>query len=94
MSFSSGVYFGNHSTMSQCARAARAARESLLTWIGPLSSTNTTGLVARPGIWAIKSIDLLEMRHQVAGALGRTGMHNQFVRYIVNPTESQTNGLV
>ena len=30
MSFSSGVYFGNHSTVSQCARAARAGRESLL----------------------------------------------------------------
>src|SRR5277367_466270 len=28
---------------------------------------------------AIKSIELLEMRHEVAAALGRTGMHNQFV---------------
>ena len=29
--------------------AARAARERLLVWIGPLSSTSTTGLACRPG---------------------------------------------
>ena len=39
-----GAYLGSHSTVSQCARAASAARESLLVWIGPLSSTKTTGL--------------------------------------------------
>ena len=44
-----GVYFGSHSTVSQCARAARTASEHLLVWIGPLSSTNTTGLACRPG---------------------------------------------
>jgi len=41
MSFNSGAYLGSHSTVSQCARAASAARESLLVWIGPLSSTST-----------------------------------------------------
>ena len=30
-------------------RASRAARASLLRWIGPLSSTSTTGFMARPG---------------------------------------------
>jgi hypothetical protein len=30
MSFISGAYFGNHSIVSQWARAASAARESLL----------------------------------------------------------------
>ena len=38
MALSSGAYFGSRSTVSQCARAERAARESLLVWIGPLSS--------------------------------------------------------
>ena len=31
-------------------RAARAARDSLLVWIGPLSSTSTTGLAGWPGL--------------------------------------------
>src|SRR3954451_3842735 len=66
MSLSSGAYFGSHSTVSQWARAASAARESLLVWIGPLSSTRTTGLAGRPGLgpyassscwrWATKSL--------------------------------------
>ncbi len=30
MSFNSGAYFGGHSTVSQCARSARAARVALL----------------------------------------------------------------
>ena len=49
MSLSSGAYFGSHSTVSQCLRASMALRVSLLTWIGPLSSTSTTGFIARPG---------------------------------------------
>jgi hypothetical protein len=44
------------------------ARESLLTWIGQLSSTNTTAA------W---------MGREVAAALGRTGMHNQFMRDMI-----------
>jgi hypothetical protein len=32
---------------------------------------------------AIKRIDLLEMRHEVAAALGRTGMHDQFMRDMI-----------
>ncbi len=47
MSFSSGAYFGNHSMVSQ-GRAATAVRVSLLMWIGPLSSTSTTGAASRP----------------------------------------------
>ena len=43
-----GRVFGSHSTVSQCARAASAASERLLGWIGPLSSTSTTGLACRP----------------------------------------------
>ena len=44
-----GAYFGSHSRVSQCARAARAASDRLLVWIGPLSSTSTIGLGCRPG---------------------------------------------
>ncbi len=44
-----GGVLGSHSTVSQWARAASAVSESLLTWIGPLSSTRTTGLAGRPG---------------------------------------------
>jgi hypothetical protein len=50
MSFSSGAYFGSHSTVSQWARSARAARVALLVWIGPLSSTRITGRIAWPGL--------------------------------------------
>jgi hypothetical protein len=49
MSLSSGAYLGSHSTVSQWARAAKAAMAALLTWIGPLSSTMTTGLIGSPG---------------------------------------------
>ena len=45
-----GSVLGYHSTVSQCARAARAASDSLLTWIGPLSSTSTTGFAGLPGL--------------------------------------------
>ena len=44
-----GCVFGSHSTVSRCLRASMALRVSLLTWIGPLSSTSTTGFIARPG---------------------------------------------
>ena len=44
MSFNSGAYFGQPLDGKPVRRAASAARESLLVWIGPLSSTKTTGL--------------------------------------------------
>ena len=40
---------GSHSTLSQ-GRAASACVVALLVWIGPLSSTSTTGRLARPGL--------------------------------------------
>jgi hypothetical protein len=48
MSFSSGAYLGSRSTVSQ-GRAASAAVAALLVWIGPLSSTSTTGRSSRLG---------------------------------------------
>ena len=50
MSFSSGASFGSHSTVSQWARSARAARDALLVWIGPLSRTSTIGVIATPSL--------------------------------------------
>ncbi len=49
MSISSGAYFGSRSTVSQ-GRAASALVLALLVWIGQLSSTSTTGRLARPGL--------------------------------------------
>jgi hypothetical protein len=43
MAFSSGAYFGSHSTVSQ-GLAWRAARDALLRWMEPLSMTRTTGV--------------------------------------------------
>jgi hypothetical protein len=56
MSLSSGAYLDSHTTVSQCDRAARAASESLLRWIGPFSSTSWAKSGAdlrpdRPGRW-------------------------------------------
>src|SRR3954449_2445796 len=48
MSFSSGAYFGSHSTVSQ-GRAASAFRLALLVWIGPLSGASTTGRAVPTG---------------------------------------------
>jgi hypothetical protein len=45
-----GGILGSNSTVSQCWRAASAARVILLTWIGPLSSTSTTGFIVCPGL--------------------------------------------
>jgi Transposase IS116/IS110/IS902 family len=36
-------------SLTRSARAASAAREALLVWMGPLWSTKTTGLSGRPG---------------------------------------------
>ena len=41
-----------------------------------------------PGHRAIKSIDLLEMGYEVAAALGRAGMHNQFVRDMIKRAQN------
>ena len=67
MSLSSGAYFGSHWTVSQCLRASMALRVSLLTWIGPLSSTSTTGFIARPSwLRTEQGVELLEVSDEVA----------------------------
>jgi hypothetical protein len=66
-----GGVFWLHSTVSQWARAARAASERLLVWIGPLSSTSTTGLACRPGLRSKETVELLQMGDEIAAALGR-----------------------
>ena len=45
-----GRVFGQPFDGEPVGRAARAAIVALLTWIGPLSSTMTTGFVGRPGL--------------------------------------------
>ena len=58
--------FGSHSTVSQCLRASMALRVSLLTWIGPLSSTSTTVLLPS-WLRTEQVVELLEVSDEVAG---------------------------
>src|SRR5271167_3755860 len=87
MSFNSGAYLGSHSTVSQCARAARAARESLRVWIGPLSSTKHHRLDGLAGPGTIKAIQLLEMGDKVAATLCRTGVHDESACDVIKRTQ-------
>ena len=72
ISLSSGVYLGSHSTTSQCARSASAASVALLTWIGPLSSTRTTGLAGARALVRRDGREAADAQ-EIAAALGRAG---------------------
>ena len=72
-----GRVLGSHSTVSQWARAARAAVVALLTWIGPLSSTMTTGFIRMPGLGPIQAIEHLQECNEIGAALGSAGVHNE-----------------
>src|SRR4051794_40886039 len=74
MSFSSGVYFGSHSRVSQ-GRAASAFVVSLLVWIGPLSRTATRGRARSVG--AVGGAELVEQGNKVGGALGGASVHEK-----------------
>ena len=84
MSFNSGASLGSHSTVSQWARAAGAARESLLTWIGPLSRTSTTGLAGRA--WDRRTGRVARTRHEVGAALGGAGMDDELAGAVIGRT--------
>src|SRR5580704_2067095 len=89
-----GAYFGSRSRVSQCARAARAASERLLEWIGPLSSTSTTGLVCRPGCGPKRrsSCSRCAMKSQLA--LGRAGVDDELARDMIErPQHGDLPGL-
>ncbi len=62
MSLSSGAYSGSHSTLSQWARAASAARVALLTWIGPLSIDYHRLGARRAGFWSVDWVQLFQVR--------------------------------
>src|SRR3984957_18130178 len=82
MSLSSGAYFGSHSTVSQCARAASAASERLLVWIGPvLDQHDRLGL--SPGLRSIETVELLEMDDEIAAPLGRAGMNDELAGEVI-----------
>ena len=89
MSFSSGAYLGSHSTVSQWARAASAASASLLVWIGPLSSTSTTGVKGCPGFGTIEPVELLEMGDEIAAALGRAGVDDEFADRVIERAQQR-----
>src|SRR5829696_7236842 len=73
MSFSSGANFGSHSTVSQCARSAKAARVALLVWIGPLSNARTTDRATSPGAGPQAPVEFGQEGDDVRAALGPAG---------------------
>src|ERR1700733_7482784 len=70
MSFNSGAYLGSHSTVSQWARSANAARLALLTWIGPLSKDEDDGLGRCAGFWTVEAIERVQVLDEVGASLG------------------------
>src|SRR4051794_35170617 len=94
MSFSSGAYRGSHSTESH-GRAASARRLALLVWIGPLSSTSTTGR-SGCGAWFRSSrpsratrAGRPEQGDEVARALGGAGDDDQLAAGVVEHAEER-----
>ena len=89
MSFSSGAYFGSHSTVSH-GRAASAFRVARLVWIGPLSSASTTGRSGRPGPARprrVVPVETAEQGDEVAGSLGAAGEDDQLAPRVVEHAE-------
>ena len=83
MSFSSGAYFGNHSTVSQ-GRAAKAACEALLVWMGPLSRTRTKFVLHNCPVDRVEATQEVD---EVAAALGRAGTDDQLARGEIEGTD-------
>src|SRR3954463_10498373 len=94
MAFSSGAYFGSHSTVSQ-GRAARAFRLALLVWIGALARTRETGRTSRPAAGPeprARTDVQSEPRQQgseVAGPLGGAGEDDQLAAGVVEHAEER-----
>jgi hypothetical protein len=68
--------------VSQWARLASAASVGLLTWIGPLSSTRTTG-GGRRALWAVESVENLQMCDEVGAALGARGRDDELSQTVL-----------
>ena len=81
ISLSSGASLGNHSTVSQCARAARATNDFA-------GVDRTRPRPARPA-WPFarvavpRTVALLQMGDEIAAALGRAGMHDELARDVI-----------
>ena len=99
MSFSSGAYFGSHSTVSH-GRAASAFRVARLVWIGPLSSASTTGRSVRPARPGparpgparprrVVPVETAEQGDEVAGSLGAAGEDDQPAPRVVEHAEQR-----
>ena len=82
IAFSSGAYLGSHSIVSH-GRAASALVVALLVWIGPLSSTSTTGPSGTG--WGLAWEDLRRVKPglvMMSTCLqGQTGPHAEFPGY-------------
>ena len=57
-----------------CARGGQGGeRARLPVWIGPLSSTSTTGRHGEFGLRSKETVELLQMGDEIVAALGRAG---------------------
>src|SRR5215207_7846855 len=75
MSFSSGAYFGSHSTVSQWARRASAARVALLVWT--VVENEHDERERDPELGAIAPIDLLQKSKEIRASFGSAGVNNE-----------------
>ena len=91
MSLSSGVYFGSHSTVSQGARAASAARR--LAGVDRAVVQDEHDRLRRTiRCQAILRIDLLQKRDEIGTALAPAGAHDQVTWRPVEQTEHRHLG--
>ncbi len=86
MSFSSGAYFGSHSTASQCARSARAARRLAgVDWAVIEYEDDGSPHLARPR--SPMPVDLRRQSDEVGAALGSAGLDQKVAPGPVEDTE-------
>src|SRR3954468_18699944 len=86
MSLSSGAYFGSHSTVSQGARSARAARR-LAGVDRAVVEDEHDRFLRTAGHRAILPVDLFQKRDEIGTALAPAGAHDQVARRPVEDPE-------
>lgn len=88
MSFSSGAYFGNHSTVRQCARAASAARvASARVDRAVVQDQHHRPQALRAGPWPVALVEDLEQCEEVGAALGPAGVDDEIATCPVEHAE-------
>src|SRR3954468_10404717 len=91
MSLSSGAYFGSHSTVSQGARSARAARR-LAGVDRAVVEDEHDRFLRTAGHRAILPVDLIQKRDEVEAALGAAGLNDKLAGGPIEHTEHRHLG--